>query len=197
MSPNLVSLHTSEGCQQPPIRQQKGYAYDLFLFISADPTCLRIPVTNDCNANVNFNTGCGVKVQNELSYGIPFNAVGGGWYVPSKSPRVNLKRSVRYALERTAQEIKVWFWARNDPTVPPDVQKRFHHSRGSLQSPVLGDLDQSARHPDTLVINTLAWGPPDVRFVQDQCNIPYHFKPQKIVINLTFCMSSPPLLCFD
>jgi hypothetical protein len=52
-------------------------------FISAILMSFRSPVTNNCNANVNFNTGCGVKINNNLSYGAPFNAVGGGWYAIS------------------------------------------------------------------------------------------------------------------
>ena len=40
------------------------------------------------------------------SYGPQFNAVGGGWY----------------AMERTEQHIKVWYWLRNDPKVPADVR---------------------------------------------------------------------------
>ncbi|KIM32527.1 glycoside hydrolase family 16 protein [Serendipita vermifera MAFF 305830] len=154
-SPNLVSLHSSENCRQPSTRRQKG-----------------TPVTNDCNANVNFNTGCGVKIDNDLSYGAPFNEVGGGWY----------------ALERTTHEIKAWFWARNDPDVPQDVQRSHHHSRGLLQAPIIGELGQGGgHHPDTLLIDTSKWGVPDVRFVNDECDIPGHFKRQKIVINLTFC----------
>ena len=40
------------------------------------------------------------------SYGKSFNAAGGGFY----------------AMERTTTFIKVWFWSRNDPTVPADVK---------------------------------------------------------------------------
>ena len=43
------------------------------------------------------------------------------------------------------------------------------------------------------MIDTSAWGVPDVRFVNDQCNIPAHFKRQKIIINLTFCTFPPPV----
>ncbi|PVF98594.1 hypothetical protein CPB86DRAFT_758224 [Serendipita vermifera] len=155
VSPNIVSLHTSEGCKQPSYRKQKGS-----------------PESNECNAFVNYNTGCGVKIKSEYSYGPKFNSIGGGWY----------------ALERTRTEIKAWFWPRNDPDVPADVRQSYHHSRGIIQVPVADEaIDMSQIHPDTLTINTLKWGTPDVRFVNDHCDIPAHFKSEKIVINLTFC----------
>jgi hypothetical protein len=109
-------------------------------------------------------------------------------------PWVGTDYDDRYALERTSHEIKAWFWARNDPNVPKDVQTDYHHSRGLLQAPILGSLDPQGHHPDTLVIDTSKWGVPDVRFVNDQCNIPAHFKRQKIIINLTFCTFPPPHL---
>jgi len=156
MSPNLVSLHTAPGCQQPAARVQKG-----------------TPSSNDCNAYVNYNQGCGVHISDDASFGPSFNAIGGGWY----------------ALERTTDEIKAWFWARNDPSVPADVSVRHHHSRGLLQAPIGGGdlLNGKPHHPDTLQVDTSQWGTPDVRFVKDQCDIPGHFKQEKIIINLTFC----------
>ncbi|KAG8807621.1 hypothetical protein FRC17_004378 [Serendipita sp. 399] len=150
MSPNMVSLHTSPGCRQPRQRAHKGF--------------------------VNYNQGCGVKINHELSYGPSFNAAGGGWY----------------ALERTRKEIKAWFWSRNDPNVPVEVAQRSHHSRGIIQSPIFGENGilegiPHSHHPDTVQIDTSTWGLPDVRFVDDQCDIPQHFKEHRIVINLTFC----------
>jgi len=151
MSPNTVSLHTSPGCQQV-LTKQKGTL-----------------MTNNCDASVNFNVGCGVKINNPLSYGPPLNAAGGGWY----------------ALERTSREIKVWFWPKTDLNVPLEVQQPLHHSRGLIQAPILGGY--GGHHPDTIQIDTSKWGVPDVRFVNDQCDIPGHFKEHNIIINLTFC----------
>ncbi|CAG7853791.1 Probable glycosidase C21B10.07 [Serendipita indica DSM 11827] len=156
VSPNMVSLHTSEGCKQPSQRAQKGSS-----------------VNRDCNAFVNYNSGCNSKVNNQFSYGPSFNAMGGGWY----------------ALERTRKEIKVWFWPRNDATVPAEVASRYHHSRGLIQAPIVGDIPLGGHHhhPDTIHIDTSTWGVPDALFVDDQCDIPSHFKEHHIVINLTFC----------
>jgi len=63
----------------------------------------------NCDAAVNGNTGCGVKLNTDLSYGPAFNSNRGGWY----------------AVERTASFIKVWFWSRNDAAVPPAVRKGY------------------------------------------------------------------------
>ncbi|KAF8911769.1 laminarinase [Mucidula mucida] len=65
-----------------------------------------VALQNDCNVAVNSNAGCGVQIQNTASYGPPFNANGGGWY----------------AMERTSTYIKIWFWSRNDASVPPAVR---------------------------------------------------------------------------
>ncbi|KAG6875707.1 hypothetical protein C0992_002787, partial [Termitomyces sp. T32_za158] len=60
----------------------------------------------DCNTAVNDNAGCGVRAPTAFSYGPIFNANEGGWY----------------SVERTNTYIKVWFWARNDVSVPTDVR---------------------------------------------------------------------------
>ena len=55
---------------------------------------------------MNGNAGCGVRSTASNSYGPAFNSAGGGWY----------------AMERTDSFIKVWFWSRNDASVPADVK---------------------------------------------------------------------------
>ncbi|KAG2008383.1 glycosyl hydrolase family 16 [Coprinopsis cinerea AmutBmut pab1-1] len=92
-SPNQVTLHTSAGCEMPPERMQTG-----------------TPAFNNCDAAVNFNAGCGVKIQDSRSYGPAFNAMGGGWY----------------AVEITPKYIKSWFWPRDSSTVPPEVVRQRH-----------------------------------------------------------------------
>ncbi|KIK51183.1 glycoside hydrolase family 16 protein [Collybiopsis luxurians FD-317 M1] len=100
---------------------------------------------NDCNVWINSNTGCGVSFGSR-SFGPSFNANGGGWY----------------AMELTANFVKIWFWARGT-SVPSDV------SGGSA------------------TINTNNWGTPVAYFPNTSCNINSHFGPQNIIINLTFC----------
>ncbi|KAF8188786.1 hypothetical protein K438DRAFT_1593769, partial [Mycena galopus ATCC 62051] len=102
------------------------------------------PLQLDCNTQVNGNTGCGVKVAQGTSFGPTFNANGGGWY----------------AMERTNQFISVWFWARNNPSVPADVR--------------VGGV---AVDTDSWVRNALSLFP---------CDIASHFAPS-IIINLTLC----------
>ncbi|KAF8916423.1 2 beta-glucanase [Mucidula mucida] len=106
-----------------------------------------VPLQNDCDTAVNDNAGCGVQLQNTASYGPPFNANGGGWY----------------AVEKTDTYIKVFFWARNDASVPVGVRD------GN------GDVD------------TANWGTPFAYFPNTSCAIPQFFGAHNIIINLTFC----------
>jgi len=68
-----------------------------------------------------------------------------------------------YALERTNSFIKVWSWSRSAGGIPSDVV----NGAGS--------------------INTDNWGTPTAFFPNNNCNIPDHFGPHNIIINLTFC----------
>ncbi|TFY81316.1 hypothetical protein EWM64_g2693 [Hericium alpestre] len=105
------------------------------------------PGQNDCNVATNGNAGCGVQVTDANSYGPGFNNNGGGWY----------------AVERTNDFIKVWFWARNAGGIP-------------------GDVTSGANS-----VNTDSWGTPDAFFPNTDCDIASHFGPNNIIINLTFC----------
>ncbi|KAF9258240.1 2 beta-glucan [Marasmius fiardii PR-910] len=98
---------------------------------------------NDCNWEVDANAGCGVSFPQTTSYGPPFNANGGGWY----------------AVERTDTFIKIWFWARDDASVPADVK--------------LG----------TISVNTDAWGTPTAFFPDTDCPIAEKFGAHNIIIN--------------
>jgi len=88
-SPDAVTLHTGSGCTMPASRSMTGTATGL-----------------DCNAAVNGNAGCGVKLNSANSYGPSFNSNGGGWY----------------AVERTNTQIRAWFWPRNSGSVPAEVK---------------------------------------------------------------------------
>jgi hypothetical protein len=106
-----------------------------------------ISTGDNCDVFATGFTGCGVQDTRQNSFGPPFNAAGGGWY----------------ALERTNEFFKIWFWPRNDPSVPADV--------------VAGGG----------TVNTGNWGTPVSYFPNTLCDIPAHFVPHNIVINLTFC----------
>jgi len=104
--------------------------------------------SGDCFWQDNYNTGCQVKAKASApSYGPAFNAIGGGWY----------------AMERTDTFINVWFWARNDASVPADV------ANGYAQ------------------VNPAHWGTPYANFVNNNCNIGSHFGPNNIIFDLTLC----------
>ncbi|KAM5536441.1 hypothetical protein V8D89_009877 [Ganoderma adspersum] len=68
-----------------------------------------------------------------------------------------------YAMERSDTYIKVWHWQRNDTNIPMDI--RF----GSA------------------LIDTSNWGTPIADFPDTDCDMATYFRPQRIIINLTFC----------
>ena len=59
----------------------------------------------DCDVNTDGNSGCGVQAPTTNSYGPSFNSNGGGWY----------------AMERTEDFIRVFFFPRNAGNVPSDL----------------------------------------------------------------------------
>ncbi|KAF9445869.1 glycoside hydrolase family 16 protein [Macrolepiota fuliginosa MF-IS2] len=67
-TPNVVTLHTNEGCTMPASRDQTG-----------------ISRQNNCNRLINNNAGCGVESPTTKSYGPPFNSNGGGWYIVERA----------------------------------------------------------------------------------------------------------------
>ncbi|TDL21114.1 endo-beta-glucanase [Rickenella mellea] len=101
----------------------------------------------DCNVATTGNSGCGVVSNKPNIYGKAFNSNGGGWY----------------AMERTSTFINVYFWARNDASVPTDVKTGGN------------------------TVDTSAWGTPVANFPNTSCDFASHFKAHKIIINLTFC----------
>ncbi|KII92245.1 glycoside hydrolase family 16 protein [Plicaturopsis crispa FD-325 SS-3] len=106
-------------------------------------------VSTDCNTAVAYNQGCGTSFTKPASYGASFNAAGGGWYVMARSAKTG---------------ISVWFWGRNDSTVPWSVR------------------DGTAEiHPNP------TWGTADAHFALDTCEYGSHFDTHQIVFDLTFC----------
>lgn len=102
---------------------------------------------DNCDSYATNNVGCGVRLTSSNgNYGHQFNANGGGWY----------------AIERSTNGIKVWFWSRVD-SAPQDVQH------------------------GTSTVNTDNWGMPAANFPSGSCDISQYFGPHNIVINLDFC----------
>ncbi|KAJ7703258.1 nucleophile-disabled Lam16a mutant holds Laminariheptaose in A cyclical conformation [Mycena rosella] len=106
-------------------------------------------VSTVCDASVNYNQGCGVEFTKPNSYGQGFNSNGGGWF----------------AMQRASCGIYMWFWSRNDFTVPLEVVQGL-----------------STVNPDPTL-----WGVPDAAFPSDQCDYASHFNAHNIVFDLTFC----------
>jgi len=123
-------------------------------------------VSTNCASSSQSNQGCIVRFPTANSFGPAFNANGGGWY----------------AMERSEHYIKIWFWARDDPSVPSDV------SNGGT------------------VIDPDSWGTATAYYPDTSCDFPSHFWDHVIVINLTFCgdwagvgysQSGCPSTCLD
>jgi len=113
-------------------------------------TQLGTSLSNDCSSSneiENGNNGCSVNAPYTSSYGPVFNTYGGGWY----------------AVERTSQFIRVWFWSRNGTTTPSEVSS--------------GAQD----------INTDNWGTPIAYFPNTNCDLTSRFGNLNIIIDLTFC----------
>ncbi|KAF7793951.1 hypothetical protein EIP86_005075 [Pleurotus ostreatoroseus] len=138
---NLASMHTNPYCLMPQQRDQTGTA-----------------VSTNCDANANFNQGCGTQFNKGASYGSAFNQRGGGYFV----------------MARTGTEgVRVWFWQRGDPKVPYEVQQ------SAMEYVVAG--------PATISPNP-TWGTPDAEFpVGDWCDYNSHFDAHMMVFDLTFC----------
>lgn len=66
-----------------------------------------VVVEENCDVAAKGNVGCPTRLGDEKSYGPPFNANGGG----------------HYAIERSPEFIKVWFWPRGDKSIPAEVKK--------------------------------------------------------------------------
>lgn len=70
-------------------------------------------------------------------------------------------------MKRTAADgVDIWFWARNDGSVPADV-------KSGAQSLTPGD----------------SWGTPDASFPTTSCDWASHFSDHRIIFDLTFCVS--------
>ena len=120
------------------------------------------------------------------SYGPQFNAVGGGWY----------------AMERTEQHIKVWYWLRNDPKVPADVRDgKSTINTGAWVSSLPPCLAPS--HAFHVIFECVVCGVYGARVLMrgrqgepvgfwpggKNCDLTKHLDPHNLVINLTLCGS--------
>ncbi|KAH7909590.1 glycoside hydrolase family 16 protein [Hygrophoropsis aurantiaca] len=88
-SPNQSTLHTSANCTMPTGRMMTG-----------------TDEGDNCDVYETNNSGCGVALADDNSYGPDFNMEGGGWY----------------AIERTSSYISIYFWERGSTSVPNDVK---------------------------------------------------------------------------
>ncbi|KAF9263418.1 glycoside hydrolase family 16 protein [Marasmius fiardii PR-910] len=81
---NIAALHTSPNCLMDP-KDSTGKQTGRFL-------------STNCDANFNWNQGCGVELKDSNSVGKGFNSIQGGYYVT----------------EKTRHFIRVWFFRRGD-----------------------------------------------------------------------------------
>ncbi|KAG9030750.1 hypothetical protein FRB95_003596 [Tulasnella sp. JGI-2019a] len=105
-----------------------------------------------------------------------------------------------HVMERTDRWVKIWFWPRNDPSLPYEIQNaidsarllepkhesapRSKHNAPDYELESESDKSESESFP---VINPKTWGAPYTNFGQgDRCDMS-KFQDQNIIINLTFC----------
>ncbi|EIW63420.1 uncharacterized protein TRAVEDRAFT_161729 [Trametes versicolor FP-101664 SS1] len=129
------------------------------------PGCTMLPpramtgtaTSTNCDAAVNFNQGCGSSFAKPASYGSDFNSAGGGYYVLARSK---------------TDGVRVYFWSRYDPAVPPEIRS----------GPAAGLLGTQSMYP------TAYWGEPEATFaLGDNCDYDSHFDAHSFVFDLTFC----------
>ncbi|KAG9310379.1 glycoside hydrolase family 16 protein [Chiua virens] len=144
--PNQSTLHTNAG-----------------MYFTHDQISFRQTKGNDCNVYTTNNRGCGVLISDRNSFGPNFNNNGGGWSVLSFLFVDWVSNSTRYAVERSKTYVAIYFWGRNDSSVPVEVKS----PRGS--------------------VDTSTWGTPAAHFPDTNCYFTSHLGPMHIIINLTFC----------
>lgn len=106
------------------------------------------------------------------SYGTEFNGADGGYFVVVRT---------RYGAD--GPKVRVWFWTRFDPALPPEIK-----TPGFGLGP---DLTSAGGRPS--IYPTPAWGLPEAEFpLGDQCEYDTHFDPHGLVFDLTFCVSGQP-----
>jgi hypothetical protein len=133
-------------------RPEPSFFFLFLFFRDQKKRSCRTSVSDNCDASVDNNSGCAVLFDGG-SYGASFNLNGGGYYAISRS-RDN--------------GIQIWFWQRNNPSVPPEIA----HGQGESLSP----------NP--------TWGEPAADFPLDpnDCNYDQHFNAHMIIFDLTFCV---------
>lgn len=94
---NQSTLHTTPGCNLDTSRQSSSSQPASFSVFTGEVA------STICDANVDFNTGCGIKYSDPSSYGFGLNSVGGAVY----------------ATLWNEEGIRIWHFARAD--VPQDI----------------------------------------------------------------------------
>ncbi|KAG1835360.1 glycoside hydrolase family 16 protein [Suillus subalutaceus] len=82
-TPNTCSLHTGSNCTMPSSRPMTGSDRSSSLQVFAP---LMVPTATHTD---NGNSGCGVSINDDKSYGPQFNSNGGGWYAIERSSRLS------------------------------------------------------------------------------------------------------------
>ena len=119
---------------------------------------------------MNYNAGRGARFTEDNSYGPAFNSAGGGWY----------------AIERTDEGIKIWFWSARNGNPPRDVYRGL---------PVVDTSDWVSRCGGRvktvcglLMFMFCDWqGTPSAYYPNTQCDLREKFGRHNIIINLTLC----------
>lgn len=96
-----------------------------------------------------------------------------------------LSLPARFAMERTSQHISIWFWARNNLSVPEDVK------RGDIQVNPTKWVSFTSYPRHTSISFSLCvlhlQGVPTAYFPNTDCDLNKFFSANNLIINLTLC----------
>lgn len=90
-------------------------------------------------------------------------------------------------MSKTASKgVQVWFWARDDPRVPPEIKDKPRRDDGGGGSGGNGGGGGGGVKKE--VKPEAWWGTPAAMFPVDDCDWKKHFDAHQIVFDLTFCV---------
>lgn len=75
---NLYTLHTSPGCSLDASKSVCSVAPELLSTLDPSKVFTGTPLSTNCDAAANFNSGCGIEDTDANSYGAGLNDQGGG-----------------------------------------------------------------------------------------------------------------------
>lgn len=150
-----MTLHTSPGCTLDASKSNPDQGKKVI-----DQTFLGHVQTTVCDANVAFNTGCGIRDTGDNSYGVGLNNAGGGAYaVLWDDSGIRICTSLCCLLVCVYSIASSGFFPRGE--IPEDIENKNPN-------------------PDS-------WPVPQAFFSADTCSMAEFFKDHVFIYNITLC----------